>query len=171
MGSDDPTNVTYPHGTISLSPTTSEICGSNAERQDFIIGPNPATKFASYFCARFDVPIVEWGTASNADSSLTPKRTEAEGTQLSGYAVFADGTKQVNVRVGVSFISIDQARKNLDTEIPDGQTLEETARQTRTAWADKLDRVQVEGSDDETKTVFYTGIFHTLQVSSRSDGM
>lgn len=164
MGSDVPTNFTYPHGTVTISPTQREICGSNAERQDFIIGPNAATKFASYFCARFDAPMRAWGTASNADGALSPSIASAEGKQLSGYALFAEGTRVVNARVGVSFISVDQARKNLDTEIPDGQTLEETARQTRAAWADKLDRVKVEGGGDEIKTVFYTGIFHTLQV-------
>ena len=166
MGSADPTNVTFPHGTVTISPSTQEICGSNAERQDFIIGPNPASQFAGYFCARFSAPLVGWGTASNADGTLSPSTTSAGGRQLTAYAQFAPGTTQVDVRVGVSFISVDQARKNIEAEVPDGQTLEETARATRAAWAEKLDFVQVEGGDPETKTVFYTGIFHTLQVSS-----
>jgi putative alpha-1,2-mannosidase len=70
----------------------------------------------------------------------------------------------VNVRVGVSFISVDQARKNLDAEVPDGTTLEETAQKTRTEWAEKLDRVQISGATTEEKQIFYTAFFHTLQV-------
>ena len=57
-----------------------------------------------------------------------------------------------------------QARQNLDNEIPDGTSFAETARYVREAWAEKLDRVQVDGATDDAQTVFYTGIFHSLQV-------
>lgn len=70
----------------------------------------------------------------------------------------------MNVRVGVSFISVDQARRNLDREVADGVGLEETARGTRAAWAEKLDRVQVQGADEADREVFYTAFFHSLQV-------
>ena len=85
---------------------------------------------------------------------------------LSAYATFKPTLTQVNVRVAVSFISIDQARQNLEKEIPDGQSLEETARNTRSAWAEKLDRIKLVGATKEQKEVFYTGFFHTLQVRS-----
>lgn len=64
----------------------------------------------------------------------------------------------------MSFISIEQARRNLDREIPDGETLEATARKTRAAWAEKLDRIQLEGATEKQKTIFYTAFFHSLQV-------
>lgn len=166
MGSADPTNVTYPYGSISIAPSSREICGNNPERQDFIIGPNPATGWSGYFCARFDEAFESWGTASNADGSLNEGQTEGQGKTLSGYVTFKEGTEQVNVRIGVSFISVDQARSNLDDEIPDGTTLEETAKSTRQAWAEKLDRVQVEGASQDEREVFYTAIFHTLQVTT-----
>lgn len=82
---------------------------------------------------------------------------------ISGYARF-EGEVQVGVRIGVSFISVDQARKNLDTEIADGVSLEDTAKIVRTEWAEKLDRIQLEGATEEEKLIFYSGFFHTLQV-------
>jgi hypothetical protein len=166
QGSADPSNLTFPQGSIHISPSTREITGYNTERQDRIIGPNRAVRFAGYFCARFDQDVVEWGTASNGDGSVYPGQDQKSGAQVSGYARFAEGVRTVNVRVGVSFISVEQARKNLENEIPDGTTLEETAEKTRQAWAEKLDRVKIEGSGimDDEKRVFYTGIFHTLQV-------
>lgn len=162
MGSADPTNVTYPLGTIAIDPKAREISGSNAERQDFIIGPNPATNFRGYFCARFDQPFSSWGTAVNG--SLSQNNTSGEDKLLSGYVTFSDHTKVINVRVGVSFISVEQARKNLDTEIPDGTTLEHTAYKTRKEWAEKLDRVKIEGASEEDAGTFYSAVFHTLQV-------
>ncbi|KAI0686232.1 glycoside hydrolase family 92 protein [Earliella scabrosa] len=161
MGSDDPTNVTYPHGTIAIDPARREITGRNPERQDFIIGPSPAPSFAGYFCARFDVPFADFGTAQNG--TIDEGASEGEGALLSGFARFAEGTKVVNVRVGVSFISVEQACKNVDNEVPDGTTLEQTAEKTRAEWAEKLDRIEVEGATEEQNVIFYTAVFHTLQ--------
>lgn len=166
VGTDDPTNVTFPKGAIAIDPAAREITGRNPERQDFVIGPSPAPSFAGYFCARFDLPFASYGTAQNG--TIAENATSGEGTLLSGFARFAEGTKVVNVRVGVSFISVEQARKNLDTEIPDGTTLETTAEKTRAAWAEKLDRIKVEGATEEENEIFYTAVFHTLQVVSHA---
>ena len=167
QGSDNPNNLTYPHGSVQIFPSSNEIAGYNKERQDSIIGPNKAAKFAGYFWARLDQDIEEWGIASNGDGSIYPGHASSSGEQVSAYVRFKESVTTVNVRVGVSFISVYQARKNLEKEIPDGQTLEETARQTRQAWAEKLDRVTIEGPGitEEEKSIFYTGVFHTLQVS------
>jgi hypothetical protein len=43
---------------------------------------------------------------------------------------------------------------------------EQTARTTRAAWAEKLDRVQIQGGSREQLVTFYTALFHTLQVFS-----
>ncbi|KAJ8516414.1 hypothetical protein ONZ45_g6297 [Pleurotus djamor] len=163
MGSADTSNVTFPLGSISIDPESREICGSNAERQDFIIDPvsTPASGFRGYFCARFDVPFQSFGVIK--DNVTHPGISSAESTLLSGYAVFAPSTTVINVRVGVSFISTDQARKNLDTEIPDGTTLESTAQKTRAAWAEKMNRIKIAGATDDEKMIFYTGFYHTLQ--------
>ncbi|KAI0696503.1 glycosyl hydrolase family 92-domain-containing protein [Cerioporus squamosus] len=161
MGSADPTNVTYPLGSICIDPARREITGRNPEREDFIIGPNPAPSFAGYFCARFDVPFVSFGIAQNGSNAENV--TTAEGAMLSGFARFAEGTGQVTVRVGVSFISAEQARENLENEIPAGTTLEQTAEKTRAAWAEKLDRINIEGASQEESEVFYTAVYHALQ--------
>jgi putative alpha-1,2-mannosidase len=162
MGSADPTNVTYPSGNITIDSTAREICGSNPERQDFIIGPNAAPSFAGHFCARFDIPFSSVGITQNG--TRFDGKVQFGGVLLGGYAMFDPNTTVVNVRIGVSFISIDQARKNIEDEIPDGTALEETARTTRTAWAEKLDRIQIEGATDDQLSVFYTAVYHALQV-------
>ncbi|KAG6334272.1 hypothetical protein ID866_4812, partial [Astraeus odoratus] len=163
LGYLDPSNLTYPDGTVLIDPERKEICGKNPERQDFIIQPisTPATRWSGYFCARFDAPFSSWGTAQNG--TLSEGSTYSSGAMLSGWATFHPQLRQVNVRIAVSFISIEQAKRNLDIEIPDGQPLEDTAKETRAAWAEKLDRIKIEGATSEQKEVFYTGFFHTLQ--------
>lgn len=154
-------------GDIAISPTTQEISGRNPERQDDILGPFTADHFAGYFVARFSAPFISWGTATND----TPHENETNRTdqQVMGYVRFAENVTQIDVRVGVSFISVDQARANLDNEIPDGMSLEETAYNTRKAWAEKLELIQLEGATDDQKTTFYTAFFHTLQYPNEQD--
>jgi putative alpha-1,2-mannosidase len=163
VGSSSPTNLTYPSGTLSIDPSVREICGSNPERQDSILGPNKAEHFAGYFCARFDAPFARFGTVQNG--TVRDGEATRNGSVLAGYAMFANDTAAVDVRVGVSFISIEQARGNIDNEVPDGTSLEETARSTREAWAEKLDRLTIEGASAENLTTFYTAVFHSLQAS------
>ena len=45
MGSADPSNVTFPLGSIHIDSVAREISGHNPEQQDFIIGPNKGTEF------------------------------------------------------------------------------------------------------------------------------
>jgi putative alpha-1,2-mannosidase len=162
LGSSDPTNLTFPIGDVQIDLESREVSGRNPERQDHIIGPSNATSFAGSFVARFDQPFASFGTASNA--TLFANESQRTDKQVSAFVNFAADTKVVNMRVGVSFISIDQARRNLDNEIPNGQSLESTAKATRSLWAEKLDRIQVEGGSTSNKTTFYTAFFHSLQV-------
>ncbi|KAJ2913627.1 hypothetical protein MD484_g6788, partial [Candolleomyces efflorescens] len=196
-----PTNITYPPGYIkftqppSLPPSSRspllEVCGYSTERQDSIITPvsgqEAASHFKGYFCARFNIPSslssIDYGVIQNG--TAYPGKQEASGPVLSAYVFLPESQDLVDVRVGTSFISIEQARANLDTEVPDvvpaqssglegksGSTLESTARRVRTEWAGLFDRIEIEvgGEDDEeadvTKQVFWTGVAHSLQYPS-----
>jgi putative alpha-1,2-mannosidase len=70
----------------------------------------PAKAFKGYFVARFSEAFSgEIGVSSHG--RLEPGITTGSGEVLSGYVTFASDVKVVDVRVGVSFISIDQARR------------------------------------------------------------
>lgn len=181
---DDPSVVLFPVGNVSISQSTNEICGSSNERQDAIITPNsikePASHFKGYFCARFDVPLGGAGsTGLIANGTLLGGETSTAGSVLSAFAMFprSPGSEKLvlSVRVGTSFISEDQARRNIDLEIPDKPqsldenvdilpgSLEATAKDVRSEWAEKLDRIQIKGATDESLEIFYTGVVHALQ--------
>jgi len=156
-------------GSVSIDPARREIAGFNPERQDSHLGPPAAAGFRGYFVARFDEPFESVGTALGgvlSDGSLA-----ASGEELSAYVRFAAGVGvgSVGVRVGVSLISIDQARANLDREIPDGTTGAEVGAATAAAWAEKLDRVTITGATDADLVTFYTSLFHALQYPSELD--
>lgn len=168
----DPRNVSLSNGHVEVDMDRNEIVGWNDERQEWVeeiqhtdsshilVGDElPAKGFKTYFVARFSHPIQTAGISRDGelDNSLS-----GDGTVLSAYATFWDAEHWVEVRVGVSFISIEQARHNIDLEIPDGQTLELTSLGTRAAWAKKLDLLSVQSASENNKTVLYTAFAHTL---------
>lgn len=65
-----------------------------------------------------------------------------------------------DLKVGVSLISLEQARANLESEIGD-RTFEAVVAETKAAWASYFGRVVIDAPAD-VKTIFYTGLYHTL---------
>lgn len=71
--------------------------------------------------------------------------------------------RQIVVRVGVSFISIEQACGNAEKEIPDFD-FAKTLSAAEEAWKAKLDVIEVDDRDvsDELKEVFWSGIYRSF---------
>ena len=68
---------------------------------------------------------------------------------------------QVMVKVAISAVSEENARMNMEAELP-GWDFEATVADAKTAWNQELSKAKVSGSDEDTKTVFYTALFHTM---------
>lgn len=72
------------------------------------------------------------------------------------------GTAKLGLRYGVSFISIEQARKNLEREIA-GYDVEAVASEGRRIWNEALGKIRIEGGTDNEKTVFYTSLYRVYE--------
>lgn len=196
-----PTNITYPLGLVSRSSSPYEICGYSSERQDSIIAPVSiapyAANFKGYFCARFEPGVRNppvFGAIQNGSITYPFEQgITVEGVSLSAHAIFSKPTSSnetvISLRVGTSFISEEQARKNLDTEIPDRTpsssgvtvspsseptplhlqvgTIENTAYLVRKSWTDILDRIEVlpyangEQNEDDKRAIVDLEAFWT----------
>lgn len=79
-----------------------------------------------------------------------------------GYYMTYDLAKgeQVEVQVGVSFVSIEGARANLNAE-QQGFNFDKTVADARAEWANTLNRISVEGGTDEQRRVLYTALYHS----------
>lgn len=84
---------------------------------------------------------------------------------------FGSNEQTVNLRYGVSFISEEQAEKNLRREIKN-YNLEAVASRGRAQWNEVLGRIRVEGSSEADKTVFYTSLYRCFErpVNISEDG-
>lgn len=67
----------------------------------------------------------------------------------------------IRAKVGTSFISIKQARKNLEKEIPDWD-FDKVRGETRRIWNEELSKIEVEGGTEKQKIKFYTALYHAL---------
>ena len=79
----------------------------------------------------------------------------------------AEEGEQVELQMGVSFVSCDNAWENLNTEqsgadSQHGPCFDKVRRQAAAEWESHLGRIKVEGGTDKDKEVFYTALYHTL---------
>ncbi|MGC8865258.1 MAG: GH92 family glycosyl hydrolase [Bacteroidales bacterium] len=113
-----------------------------------------------YFVARFSRPFLSYGIAID-DKPETGLR-KAEGKNIKGWFEFDNQDKSpVLVKVGLSAVSIEGARKNLEAEIP-GWNFEEIVNQADEAWEKELNRIVVEGGSVIDRIKFYTALYHTF---------
>ena len=92
----------------------------------------------------------------------TGYRKELAGDDIGAFLTFDTGeSEQIEVQMGVSFVSIENARLNLDKE-QSGKDFDKVLAESRKRWHDDLSRIIVEGGTDEQKIVFYTALYHAL---------
>lgn len=67
----------------------------------------------------------------------------------------------LQVKCAISYTSIENARKNLRSEI-DHWDFDRASRESRKEWNDYLGRIEVKGGTEEQQTKFYTDLWHVL---------
>lgn len=79
---------------------------------------------------------------------------------LFSYDNLAPG-EQITVQMGVSFVSIENARENLRKE-QEGKGFDDIRAAATRQWNDMLGRIEIEGGTTEQQRVFYTALYHAL---------
>ncbi|HEY1077215.1 MAG TPA: GH92 family glycosyl hydrolase [Fontimonas sp.] len=122
-----------------------------------------------YFAARLDAPYV----ASTADGAALEDGVAVSGEDLKLLLDFPEGLNApLQIKIGISYVDADGARRNLDAEIP-GWDFEAVRTATREAWEGELARVLVEGGSEAERRSFYTALMRVQQfpnVHSDVDG-
>jgi len=113
-----------------------------------------------YLYAEMETQPVEQGVLKNG--AIDARQTIAEGGDACVAMRFADGTDRVRLRYGVSFISEEQAKRNLRRE-QTGYDVDAVAARGRAIWNAALSRITVEGGSDDQRTVLYTSYYRTFE--------
>ena len=147
-------------GWICADPAKREIVGYNPDRMSDTWGPE-LPGFKGWFVISFDRPFT-LGGFFDGDSQFDGQ-AEGYGARSGVWVNFAPGTKRVRAKIGTSFISPDQARKNLRREVR-SFSVDRLAAATRRAWDAKLGKLTVEGASEADTRIFYTAIYHAYQL-------
>lgn len=118
------------------------------------------TPYKVYFVAEFDKGAVEFGTWKQKE--LKPNTTFAEGEYSGVYFTFdLDKKKDIQYKIGVSYVSVDNARKNLRMENA-GWNFDEIRGEAEKRWNHYLSKIDVEGDNADRITQFYTHLYRTM---------
>lgn len=147
-------------GYVKLDPTRHEIMGYNPDRMDANLGPMKLPNFKGYFVVRFKQPFLSHNVYSGTFSR--PGQNELTDANVGAFVSFdTHQDNQVDVQVGTSFISIDQARANLDAEMTNWN-FDGLRDALKSTWNQKLGIATIEGATDDQRHIFYSGLYHAL---------
>ena len=106
----------------------------------------------------------EWTPDNGKYKLYTEYGRELAGDDVGYWFTFDDlrAGETVEVRMGISYVSTENARRNLDAEQPAGTSFDAIRGAARTRWNDDLSRIRVEGGTEAQQTVFYTALYHAL---------
>ena len=138
---------------------------------------NPQAVFPMYFVVKVNKKPVStgywkkqptmtaeaaWDHDSGRYKLYTRYGKEMAGNEIGYYFTYdCQQDEQIEVKVGVSFVSIANARANMDAE-QEGFDFEKVCQQAHDRWETALDKVTVEGGTDAQKRIFYTALYHAL---------
>ncbi len=146
-------------GFIQVNSKGREIVGYNPDRMSAELGP-PLPNFKGYFVIQFSKPFPSFGTWE--DDEIHQGRNQQSGHRMGGYVTFSTTQGEViEVKIGTSFISIDQARDNLKREIPDWN-FDRVKAEGRRVWNEALGRIRIQGGSKDERVNFYTAMYHSL---------
>ncbi|MBP0902982.1 GH92 family glycosyl hydrolase [Mariniflexile gromovii] len=147
--------------------------GAGAGNADYVV----------YFYCQFSKPLKDYGIWS-ADIPDVPRKMryirqddyqtavknaeifkgkqEMQGKHLGFFTNFSTKEgEQVLVKSGISFVSIEGAKENLEHDI-NHWDFDKTRKEARNRWSEAIKSIAVTGASDVKKTIFYTAMYHTM---------
>jgi len=138
---------TFPNGKVALILANRQMGNLQAQGVSAISGEEQIHGMSAYVYAELDKPVsIKVETLNNKNHAV----------------ISASDSKSLDFRYGISFISVEQAKKNLQREIPDWG-LEKVAAEAKARWNETLGRIAVEGGTEAQRRVFYTALYRSSE--------
>lgn len=119
-----------------------------------------AVSYRIYFVAEFDTEALSFGTWNGDELKKGNKLETTSGTGV--YFTFdTKGGKSVKYKVGISYVSLANAKQNLKTENPNWD-FEKIKSGAIAAWNKQLSKIEVDGGSVDRTTQFYTHLYRSL---------
>ena len=130
----------------------------------FVMKVSKAPKLMGYWKKQREMKGVEaeWDIYSGKYKLYTKYNRDMSGDDIGVWFTYdTEENEAIEVKMGVSFVSIENARLNMNTEQPDFN-FDKVKVTASNMWNSDLSRVKVEGGSKDDKTIFYTALYHLL---------
>ncbi len=121
-----------------------------------------------FFVAEFSKPFRYYGTfdasyvTPESGGSIFPYKNAEVGDKIGAFVTFeTEENEQILVKVGISYTSIEGARKNLHAEIQDWD-FDKVRNNATVIWNKELSKIKINGATDDQKEIFYTALYHSF---------
>jgi predicted alpha-1,2-mannosidase len=145
-----------------------DISRITIENDSVVSGVKSSKGVKVYFVAQYNKPFKYYGTfdagyyTPESGASLFPYKNEEIGRKVGAFLIYeTEENEEVLVKVGISFVSVAGARKNLQAEI-DHWDFERVRHEAEDSWNRELSKLKVVDGSEEKKTIFYTAVYHSL---------
>jgi len=136
--------------------TSSTTCEGFTEGGDFC---GTETPYKVYFAAEFDRPANELGTWSG--NELTQSLINKGKNSGAFFTFSTENNNEVNYRIAISFVSIENAKENLMSEKLN-TSFDGYLTNTQNVWNKHLSKIKISTTNDDKKIQFYTNFYHSL---------
>lgn len=147
-------------GYIKIDTVKQEVIGYNPVHRIYAGHGKPAG-ISGYFVAKFNQKIMKTGIYSGTDFTVGAVE-QNKGENIGCYVTFGGKNDVVILlKIGTSFTSIENARKNLDAEIPSWD-FNKTKAELEDSWNEYLGKIELVNAPEDDKIKFYTALYHSL---------
>ena len=148
-------------GYIEVIPEKHQIVGYNPVRRIYQ-GIGKSAGFSGYFVMQMENVPDSFGVYAG-DQSFKGQLQLRNRLDIGAYFTFqVKKGEKIYVKIGTSFVSIEEAQKNLEAEIPDFD-FKRTEVKLKNKWNEYLARIEVESSNRDELVKFYTAMYHSFQ--------
>ena len=111
-----------------------------------------------YFVVQFSKPFASLDI--EIDGTIQKGQTEASGKNIkAAFNYKTSEGEEILIKVGISAISTEGARKNLKAEIPTWN-FDEIVKKAKATWNEELSKIEIEGGTEDQQVFFYTSMYH-----------
>lgn len=97
-----------------------------------------------------------------ANNAINESKTDVQGRNAFVVLYYGNQPQKLNLRYGISFISEEQAKANLQRELTH-YNVKQLAEKGRNIWNEALGKIKIAGDDDTDKTIFYTSLYRCYE--------
>lgn len=116
--------------------------------------------YTVYFAAQFNTSITSYGIWNN--QTIQPDVSFAKGDSIAAWVSFGEaGSEPVETHIAISFVSVENAKENLETELR-GQSFVSVRKQTTQKWNNLLSKVELNSPAPDLEVIGYTALYHNL---------